>query len=158
MFGGPFGAFETTGCHFFNPNHPTYLRIAAIARLRNRDDVIGRALRMGACYPRETSFCGYPFSLPGAGELFAWSMVLAYQEVVMILNTNGIETRAADITIDETLHPVGSTLQVLYQADWSDEQLQQPPTDQTVIVKHLKTNGRAYITLNLPPAGMVILG
>ena len=158
MFGGPFGAFETTGCHFFNPNHPTYLRVAAIARLRNRDDVIGRALRMGACYLRETSFCGYPFCLPGAGELFAWSMVLAYQEVVMILNTNGIETRGADITVDETLHPLGSTLQVLYRADWSDEQLQQPPTDETVIVKHLRTDGRAYITLNLPPAGMVILG
>jgi hypothetical protein len=85
-------------------------------------------------------------------------MVLAYQEVVMILNTNGIETRGADITIDETLHPIGSTLQVLYRADWSDEQLQQPPTDETVIVKHLTTDGRAYITLSLPPAGMVILG
>jgi hypothetical protein len=158
MFGGPFGAFETTGCHFFNLNHPTYLRIVAIAKLRNREDGIGRTLRMGVCYPRETTFCGYPFCLPGAGELFAWSMVLAYQEVVMILNTNGIETRGADITIDETLHPLGSTLQVLYRADWSDEQLQQPPTDETVIVKHLTTDGRAYITLSLPPAGMVILG
>jgi len=29
MFGGSFGAFETAGCHFFNPNHPSYLRIAA---------------------------------------------------------------------------------------------------------------------------------
>jgi glycosidase len=26
MFGGKFGAFQTQGCHFFNPNHPTYLR------------------------------------------------------------------------------------------------------------------------------------
>jgi glycosidase len=29
MFGGTFGPFETEGCHFFNPDHPTYLRIAA---------------------------------------------------------------------------------------------------------------------------------
>ncbi len=34
MFGGKFGAFQTQGCHFFNPNHPTYLRIGAIARRR----------------------------------------------------------------------------------------------------------------------------
>jgi glycosidase len=158
MFGGPFGAFETTGCHFFNPNHPTYLRIAAIARLRNGANAIGRTLRMGICYPRETSFCGYPFHIPGAGELFGWSMVLAYQEVVMILNTNGVESRGADVTIDGSLHPPGSKLQVLYRADWSDEQLKQPPTDETVTVEQATTDGRAYVRLNLPPAGMVILG
>lgn len=158
MFGGPFGAFETTGCHFFNPNHPTYLRIAAIARLRNGANAIGRTLRMGICYPRETSFCGYPFHIPGAGELFGWSMVLAYHEVVMILNTNGVESRGADVTIDGALHPPGSKLQVLYRADWSDEQLKQPPTDETVTVEQATTDGRAYVRLNLPPAGMVILG
>jgi len=158
MFGGPFGAFETTGCHFFNPNHPTYLRIALLARLRNGANAIGRTLRMGICYPRETSFCGYPFHIPGAGELFGWSMVLAYQEVVMILNTNGVESRGADVTIDGSLHPPGSKLQVLYRADWSDEQLKQPPTDETVTVEQATTDGRAYVRLNLPPAGMVILG
>ena len=31
MFGGAFGAFGTEGCHFFDRNHPAYLRIAAIA-------------------------------------------------------------------------------------------------------------------------------
>ncbi|PZV17426.1 MAG: alpha-amlyase [Pseudanabaena sp.] len=158
MFGGSFGAFETQGCHFFNPEHPTYLRIAAIARLRNGDNAIGRTLRMGVCYPRETSFCGYPFQMPGAGELFGWSRVLAYHEVVMVLNTNGVESRGADITVDKSLHPPGSTLQVLYRADWTDEQLKHSPTDEAVEVEKATTDGRAYIRLNLPPAGMVILG
>jgi hypothetical protein len=158
MFGGPFGAFETTGCHFFNPDHPTYLRIAAIARLRNANDVIGRTLRMGVCYPREIAFFGYPFQLPEAGELFGWSMVLAYHEVVMVLNTNGVESRGADVTVDESLHPPGSTLRVLYRADWTDEQLKQPPIDETVQVEESTIDGRAYVRLSLPPAGMVILG
>lgn len=158
MFGGPFGAFETTGCHFFDPEHPTYLRIAAIARLRNGENLIGRTLRMGICYPRETSFCDYPFRLPGAGELFGWSMVLAYQEVVMVLNTNGVEPRGADVTVDGSLHPLGSVLRVLYRADWTAEQLKHPPTDETVNVERATTDGRAYVRLTLPPAGMVILG
>jgi glycosidase len=157
MFGGPFGAFETTGCHFFNPEHPTYLRIAAIARLRKGDDSIGRTLRLGICYPRETSFCGYPFCLPGAGELFAWSRILSYHEIVMVLNTHGLESRGADVTIDGTLTPPGSKLRVLYRADWTDAQLKQPPMDEMIPVEQ-SPDGRAYVRLVLPPAGMVILG
>src|SRR6185437_1194283 len=34
MFGSTFGAMQTSGCHFFDVQHPTYYRIAAIARLR----------------------------------------------------------------------------------------------------------------------------
>lgn len=157
MFGGPFGAFQTTGCHFFNPEHPTYLRIAAIARLRNGEDSVGRALRMGICYPRETSFCGYPFQMPGAGELFAWSRILSYCEVVMVLNTHGLEPRGADVTVDENLTPPGSKLRVLYRADWTDAQLKQPPTNESLAVEQAP-DGRAFVRLELPPAGMVILG
>ena len=157
MFGGPFGAFQTTGCHFFNPEHPTYLRIAAIARIRNENNPIGRTLRMGICYPRETSFCGYPFRLPGAGELFAWSRILAYHEVVVVMNTHGLEPRGADVTVDGSLNPPGSKLRVLYRADWTDEQLKHPPTNEFIPIE-AASGGRAFIQLSLPPAGMVILG
>lgn len=61
MFGSAFGAFETEGCHFFNTSHPTYLRIAAFARIRNRQDNIGKALRRGHHYLRETSFANRSF-------------------------------------------------------------------------------------------------
>lgn len=156
MFGGAFGAFETTGCHFFNPEHPTYQRIRAIARLRNADNYIGRTLRLGFCFPRETAYCGYPFRLPGAGELVAWSMILSDHEVLMVLNTHGLESRGADVTLDARLHPAGSSLRVLYRADWSDEQFQAPPDDEAVMV-HPALDGRAFVELSLPPAGMVIL-
>ncbi|WP_230968201.1 hypothetical protein [Nostoc sp. WHI] len=90
MFGGAFGAFQTADCHFFNIDHPTYLRIAAIARIRNSHDKIGKALRRGHHYLRETSFFNYPFSIPQQGELVAWSQVLFDTEVSMVLNTNGL--------------------------------------------------------------------
>jgi hypothetical protein len=124
MFGGPFGAFATSGCHFFDTSHPTDLRIAAIGRLRRREDPIGRTLRLGLCYPREMSICGAPFALPGAGEVFAWSRVLPYHEVVVAMNTHRLEPRGADVTVDATLHAHGP-LRVLYRADWSDERLRQ---------------------------------
>ena len=155
MFGGEFGAFRTKGCHFFNPDHPTYLRIAAIARIRNRTDLIGKTLRRGHIYLRETSFFNYPFSIYGPGELVAWSQILFENEVLMALNTHSRESRGAVITIDASLHPDGSTMTFLYRSSWTDSELKDPPLDQTVVVQH--RGQRATIRLDLPPSGMVIL-
>ena len=156
MFGAPFGAFGTTGCHFFDRSHPTYLRIAAVARLRSSPGYVGRTLRMGMCYPRETSFCGYPFAIPGAGELFAWSMVLADHEVVMVLNTHGLEARGAVVTVERSIHPPGSILRILYRADWSDKELRDPPAGETVTTR-VTDDGRSVFQVDLPAAGMMIL-
>jgi len=155
MFGGKFGAFGTEGCHFFNPDHPTYLRIAAIARVRNRQDAMGKTLRRGHLYLRETSFCDRPFSVPPAGEVLAWSKVLFINEVVMALNTHALEVRGAFVTVDRNLHPLGSEMTLLYRSDWSDQQLRQPPQTETLIVQ--ESQGRAAVRIDLPPSGMVIL-
>jgi len=48
-------------------------------------------------------------------------------------------------------------LRVLYRADWSDDQLRQPPIDETLPVQ-IADDGRAWVRLDLPAAGMVILG
>ncbi|KEF40738.1 MAG: alpha-amlyase [Cyanobium sp. CACIAM 14] len=160
MFGGPFGAFATSGCHFFDTSHPTYLRIAAIGRLRKGEDPIGRTLRLGLCYPRDTSICGAPFGLPGAGEVFAWSRVLAGHEVLVAMNTHGLEARGAEVTVDAALHP-GGNLAVLYRADWSDEQLRRPVDPGDPALERLplsrQPDGRLTVRVDLPPAGMVIL-
>jgi hypothetical protein len=156
MHGAGFGAFETQGCHFFDPDHPTYLRVAAIARLRNGDDRFGKALRRGQLYPRETSYLDYPFSIPGRGELVAWSQLLFNTEVLMVLNTHGFESRGAEVTVDAGLHPEGSALTYLYKSDWSDAELRRPPQGQTVVVRH--RHGRATVRVDLPPSGMAILG
>jgi hypothetical protein len=155
MFGGKFGAFGTESCHFFNPDHPTYLRIAAIARIRNRQDAVGKTLRRGHLYLRETSFCDRPFSVPPAGEVIAWSQVLFTKEVLMALNTHGLEPRGAFVTVDRNLHPLGSTMTLLYRSDWNDERLRQPSRTETLIVQ--ESQGRATVQIDLPPSGMVIL-
>ena len=155
MFGGAFSAYGTQGCHFFNPERKAYKLIAALARLRQRDDIVGRLLRGGLVYQRETSYCGYPFSLPAKGEIAAWSRLLSRNEIVIALNTHSLEKRAADITVDAAIHPHGSSLKILYRNDWSAKELENPP-DETVKVKHL-ADGRAVINLSLPPAGMAVL-
>jgi glycosidase len=155
MFGGTFGAFETAGCHFFDANHPTYLRIAAIARVRNQQDRVGLALRRGRQYLRETSVQMPQFAFPGRGALVAWSRILFDQEVLVALNSHGTKGRGGHVTVDAALHPVSSTMRVLYHGAWNDAELRHPPQGQTVPVQ--QSNGRATVRLDLPPAGMVIL-
>lgn len=156
MFGGTFGAFKTAGCHFFDPSHPTYLRIAAIARVRNRADGIGLALRRGREFAREISYDGAAFFWPGAGDVIAWSRILHRQAVICAFNTHGDQERQVVITVDAALHPPGQPLRVLYRSNWSDDQLRQPPEDETAAVEQVAD--RFGVRVTLPPAGMIILG
>lgn len=156
MFGATFGAFGTSGCHFFDETHPTYLRIAAIARVVNRRDAIGRTLRRGRQYRRETRILGPDYVGPQQGELVAWSRILFNQEVLIAINTNGTQARGAWVTVDRILHPPSPApaMQVLYRGDWSDAQLTAPLAE-TVPVH--ADGARAIVRIDLPPAGMMIL-
>jgi glycosidase len=155
MFGGSFGAFETEGCHFFNSDHPTYLKIAGIARIRNRSDMIGLTLRRGRQYLRETNYHGGSFIVPGQGELAAWSRVMDRQEVLVTLNTNGSEHRGAFATVHAPFHAPGSFMKVLYRSDWSDAELKGLPPNQAAAIEYF--GERATVRIDLPPAGMAIL-
>ncbi|MGH7516523.1 MAG: alpha-amylase family glycosyl hydrolase [Gemmatimonadales bacterium] len=155
MFGGSFGAFGTAGCHFFDTAHPTYRRIRAIGRVRNRDDSIGLALRRGRQYVREMSFDDRPFAVPGRGELVAWSRILYDREVLIALNTNGAASRGAEVTVDAALQRDRQALTILYRGDWSDQEMETPPNDQTVPIQ--SRAGRTTVRIDLPPAGMAIL-
>ena len=154
MFGGTFGAFRTSGCHFFDPDHPTYLRIAALARIVTRRDGVGMTLRRGRQYPREVNF-GQGYLPPRQGELVAWSRLLFDQEVVTALNTHGAAGRGGLVTVDRQLHAPGSRFFVLYRSDWTDAQLRALPTDETVDV--IDDGGRSAIHIDLAPAGMMVL-
>jgi glycosidase len=156
MFGGTFGAFATGGCHFFDPNHPSYLRIAALARLRNRQGAVGLALRRGELFVRETRAGDEAFHGPAPGEIVAWSRIHDGTAVIAALNTHGLEPRRAEITIDSALHPPGSSVRLLYRGDFSDEQLRSGGEGAVVPVKH-DAGGRATIEIELPPACMAIL-
>ncbi len=156
MFGDGFGAFFTQGCHFFDENHPTYLRIAAIARLRTGRDSVGEALRRGELFVREIRNFGDDFHAPVQGEVVAWSRVSERNSVVIAVNTHGNDARGADITVDSELHHGGSRMSILYRSDWIDDQLRNPPTDEFKEVA-VQPDGRCVVRVDLPPAGMIIL-
>ncbi len=43
-------------------------------------------------------------------EVMAWSQMLYVTEVLMALNTHGVEARGAFVTVDHALHQPGSTM------------------------------------------------
>ncbi|MBF0321597.1 MAG: alpha-amylase, partial [Magnetococcales bacterium] len=160
MFGGPFGPFETEGCHFFDPSHPTYQRIGTIGRLRSGGDSIGLALRRGQFFPRETSVLQGPFMVHNSGELIAWSRLFRNQEVLMVINTHTHHVRGAEVTIDAGLHPAGTTVRYLYRSDWSPDALRNisQATQSDQVLEHvLDRLGRSVVHVSLPPSGMAIL-
>ena len=153
MFGGTFGAFQTSGCHFFDRDHPTYRRIAAVARLRAADDAVGRALRRGSLHVREVRSVGEQFGPAATGEIAAWSRIDGETAVVVALNTHGQEPRGAEVTVDATLHPPGSSVRVLYHCDRAAAG--ESVEGETIPVTH-HPDGRATIRVDLPPTGMAI--
>ncbi len=114
-----FGPFGTAGYHVFDPSSPAYLRIAEMIRIRKRYP----SLSKGRQYPRPTSFLSKPFAIYGEGELFAFSRLLAFDEVLICINPHGTKSRGADVVVDASLNPKGRKMQViLNSAQAADEQ------------------------------------
>ncbi|MFO1497229.1 MAG: alpha-amylase family glycosyl hydrolase [Verrucomicrobiota bacterium] len=95
-----FGPFGTSGQHCFDAQSPAYLRIQALAEVRKRFPV----LRSGRQYQRPISNFQAPFALPGAGEIIAWSRLLADEEALCIVNGHGTAARGGDILVDARLN------------------------------------------------------
>ncbi len=106
MFGGKWGAFDTTGVHFFNDGHPIYKGISAIAAVRAQEP----ALRYGRQYFREISGNGSSFGHPLDGQCtLAFSRILDASEILVALNLDG-NPRSDYITIDAGLTPAGRSM------------------------------------------------
>ncbi|HEX4489376.1 MAG TPA: alpha-amylase family glycosyl hydrolase [Terriglobales bacterium] len=95
-----FGPFGTVGSHCFNSNASAYLRIAALAAVRNSYP----SLRYGRQYQRAISNFGASFSLPSPGELIAWSRILDDEETLCIVNGHGTQSRGGDVVVDSSLN------------------------------------------------------
>lgn len=102
-----YGPHGTAGHHAFDPSHPMYTRIQALATVRREY----KPLRRGRQYRREISVVGGPFVFPGAGELLAWSRVFDDQEVLIVVNPNGAASRGGRVVVDRRLSTVvGATI------------------------------------------------
>ncbi len=94
-----FGPHGTAGHHLFNPRHPMYLRIQQLAKARGEY----KPLRRGRQYRRETSAIGGAFGFFGAGDLLAWARIFDDQEVLVVVNTNGVDTKSGQVLVDARL-------------------------------------------------------
>jgi glycosidase len=150
-----FGPFGTAGRHCFDPQHPTYRRIAAMNALRESFP----ALRQGRQYQRPISFLGYPLGIYGNGEIIAWSRILDDEEVLCVLNPHGNQARGADVLVDATLNPAGSLTVVLnsMQAASDDTYTGTHATDSTVSIKRYNDSS-AYVEIRqLGPSEILVL-
>jgi glycosidase len=112
MFGGTWGAFDTTGVHFFNEQHRIYQGIKAIAGIRAQES----ALRYGRLYFREISEDSSTFSYPTTGHCtLAFSRILDTDEVLVALNLDA-SPRQDCISIDRNLTGPGSVMTDLLNA------------------------------------------
>jgi glycosidase len=106
MFGGEWGAFDSTLRHFFKATHPIYRSIKRIAAIRQSEP----ALRYGRQYFREISGNGIDFGHPLDGKCtLAYSRILDDAEILMALNLDTVP-RADYITVDASLNAPGSKL------------------------------------------------
>lgn len=106
MFGGQWGAFDTTGHHFFNPQHPIYQGIAKIAAIREREP----ALRYGRQYFREISGNGSDFGHPLGGQYtLAYSRILDSTEILVAMNLD-TDPRNDFVAVDANLSPAGQKM------------------------------------------------
>jgi len=147
MFGGDYGAFESSGYHFFNEGSFAYVEFAKILRIRMEEI----ALRRGRQYLREISGDGINFGLPKMTgseirSVVPWSRILDTQEIVVAINTDYDAEVTAWVTVDNDLHHEGSDFYCLYSTD-------RDQTGSQATVSGL--NGKA-IQVTVPAAGCVI--
>ncbi|MCX6676347.1 MAG: alpha-amylase family glycosyl hydrolase [Methanothrix sp.] len=101
MFGGKWGAFNTTGHHFFNPKNPIYQEISHIAKIRKQEP----ALRYGRQYFRAISGNGVDFGYPIDGKCtLAYSRILDDTEILIAMNLDS-KPRIELVTVDYNLSP-----------------------------------------------------
>jgi glycosidase len=147
MFGGDYGAFESSGYHFFNEGSFAYIEFSKILRIRTQEI----ALRRGRQYLREISGDGLHFGLPKMigteiRSVVPWSRILDTQEIVVAINTDYDANVTAWVTVDNDLHREGSEFFCLYSTDRGQI------GSQTTVSG---LNGKA-IQVTVPAAGCVI--
>ncbi|MBS1190947.1 MAG: amy [Rhodocyclaceae bacterium] len=153
-----FGAFGTAGCHFFNQEHPVYRRIHDLIAIRQSYPT----LRYGRQYARPIRNFGAPFTIPGSGELIAWSRILDEEEMLCVVNGHGNEARGADILVDRALNATpGSSFTVVansLQSVQGSAYQGAHPIGSKLAVQMDKASGCAFVEIRgLGPSEVLVL-
>lgn len=139
MFGGKWGAFHTSGHHFFNIRNPVYKQFAKLTGIRKKEP----ALRYGRQYFREISGNGTDFGYPVDGRCtLAYSRILDDAEILIAMNLDS-HPRSDFITVDAQLTPAGRNMSNLLRSG----------TTSAV----LRTGPRHAVRVELAPHEMAVL-
>lgn len=150
-----FGPFGSAGHHCFDTTHGTYTRISALATARSRHPV----LRHGRQYLRPISLFDQPFSLPGAGEIIAWSRILDDEEALCVVNGHGNDARGGNVLVDAALNPPDSSMTVIVDTTPADARGGRSAGGVGATVPVRRTaEGGAYVEVrDLPPSEVLVL-
>ena len=115
MFGGRFGGKCSQGVHFFDEDAKLFQAISTLTDLR-RNRI---ALRRGRQYMHDISGDGIHFGPPKRfGDriqtLVTWSRVMADHELLLVFNTDELETRELWTTLNPNLRKEGDVLHLLF--------------------------------------------
>jgi len=143
----------------FDINHPFYKAIQAISYLRAGQP----ALRYGRQYFREISGNGKEFGIsttkPG---ILAFSRILNDTEILVIANTNTSDDWSGYVIVDFALNPVGTTYQILYSNQGSQETqtVSEKPVGNVIIYTikgHVTYGPVRTLPINLRPMEIQVL-
>jgi|AntRauTorckE6833_2_1112554.scaffolds.fasta_scaffold00886_8 glycosidase len=118
MFGGGFGAFRSSGRHFFREKDTLHPELQKILQIRREE----QALKTGTQYYRMISPDGITFDYPvppdeGRYEgIIAWSRFHEGHEIVLAINTHITQAIQRYIEIDSSLHQQGDQFECLYKS------------------------------------------
>lgn len=149
MFGGPFGSFQSERRHFFNDRSSAYRLLADLAAQRKA--LV--PLRRGRQYLRPISASGdegtfgYPTRVNGQlRSVVPWSRIYGDSEILVAVNTDVRQARAAWVTVDNMLHRPGTRLRCRFS------------TDPNGVGRECTVEARngAAVYLQVPPGGCVI--
>ena len=107
------------------------------------------SVRVGRQYRRPIviSFIGRDFDASGPGEIIAWSSMLDDEEALCIVNAHGTDARGADVLVDASLNPPGSSMAVIANtalATAPGEYRGSHPVGSSVPV-HRRADGKVYV-------------
>jgi hypothetical protein len=153
-----FGPFGTAGRHLFDPQSPVYRRLRELLAVRKAHT----PLRSGRQYARPATLPGeHPAGGARAGGIMAWSRVLAWQEVVVVVNTNppsagGPGPGSVQVLVDVGLNPPGTAkLRVAASTARCDGLAPALAVDTLLDVR---VRDAAYVVVpDLPPHEVVVL-
>jgi glycosidase len=151
-----FGPFGTSGSHCFDQRSPAFVRITALAALRQAFPV----LRHGRQYQRQITNFGGDFRFPGSGELIAWSRILDDEEALCVINGHGTDGRGGDVVVGAELNPSGTQFTVLLNTaeTKAGEGFAGSHLPGSTVSVRRRDDGTAYVEIrDLPPSEVLVL-